>query len=153
MMAWDFFLEPHAGETYTAKWKDEQGVNYQTPLPAIKNDGVGLEVKIANGTRGFLIKVPENTSANFKALHIVANNATATCVTGRRKSYCQQMLPEAQYPYQHCHPGFCKLLCLTPIGLQLLSALHLSITMIIILTPKSDSQLLALQSMERIHLY
>jgi len=88
-----FYLEPHAGETYTAKWKDEQGVNYQTPLPAIKNDGVGLEVKIGNGTRGFLIKVPENTSANFKALHIVATmqqqlvymagvNLTSTNVTG-----------------------------------------------------------------------
>jgi hypothetical protein len=67
-----FYLQPATGETYTAKWKDEQGTSYQNPLPVIKKDGVGLEVKIANGARGFLIKRTENASANFKELHIVA---------------------------------------------------------------------------------
>ena len=67
-----FYLEPHADETYTAKWKDEQGTAYQTPLPAVKNEGAGLEVKLGNGARGFLIKRSENASPNFKELHIVA---------------------------------------------------------------------------------
>jgi len=66
-----FYLEPNANETYTAKWKDEQGTSYQTPLPAVKKDGVSLEVKFANGARGFLIKRPENASDNFKELHLV----------------------------------------------------------------------------------
>jgi hypothetical protein len=66
-----FYLEATVGETYTAKWKDEQETSYQTPLPAVKNNGVSLEVKVANGARGFLIKRPENASDNFKQLHVV----------------------------------------------------------------------------------
>jgi hypothetical protein len=44
-----FNLEPQANETYTAKWKDEQGTAYQTTLPSVKNTGVALEIKIAYG--------------------------------------------------------------------------------------------------------
>lgn len=67
-----FYLEPQANETYTAKWKDEQGTSYETTLPHIKNTGVALEIKIANGARGFLIKRTEDAAGNIKQLHIVA---------------------------------------------------------------------------------
>ncbi|MEO6868352.1 MAG: hypothetical protein ABI168_01830 [Ginsengibacter sp.] len=39
-----FFLTPVPGETYTAKWKDEKGTLHSSPLPAILNNGVALEV-------------------------------------------------------------------------------------------------------------
>ncbi|HXL56501.1 MAG TPA: hypothetical protein VN958_09605, partial [Chitinophagaceae bacterium] len=61
-----FYLEPQAGETYTAKWKDEQGSSYQTSLSVVKNTGVALEIKISNGSRGFLIKRTEDAPENFK---------------------------------------------------------------------------------------
>ena len=67
-----FYLEPQANETYTAKWKDEQGTSYQTTLPPVKNTGVALEIKNANGARGFLIKRAEDAPDNFKHVHIVA---------------------------------------------------------------------------------
>ena len=67
-----FNIEPLPGETFTAKWKDEKGASYETPLPAVKKDGVSLEVKIAGDKRGFLIKRSENASSNFNQVHIVA---------------------------------------------------------------------------------
>jgi len=67
-----FYLEPQANETYTATWKDEQGTSFQTALPPVKNVGAVLEIKIANGVRGFLIKRSENAPDNFKLVHIVA---------------------------------------------------------------------------------
>src|SRR6266498_363173 len=67
-----FYLEPQANETYTAKWKDEKGASYQTALPDFKNTGVALEIKVANGARGFLIKRTEDATPNFKQVHVVA---------------------------------------------------------------------------------
>src|SRR5215471_731490 len=67
-----FYLDPKDGETYTAKWKDEQGTSYQTALPPVKKDGVTLEIKVAKGTRGFLISRSDNAAPNFHQMHVVA---------------------------------------------------------------------------------
>lgn len=67
-----FNIEPLADETFTAKWKDEKGVSYETPLPPVKKEGVSLEIRVADGKRGFLIKRSENAPANFNQAHIVA---------------------------------------------------------------------------------
>jgi hypothetical protein len=67
-----FYLLPEPGEKYTAQWKDERGELYQTALPAAKETGVHLEVKIESGKRSFIIKRSEKAPANFTQLHVVA---------------------------------------------------------------------------------
>ncbi len=67
-----FLLEPKAGEIYTGKWKDAQGNNYQTTLPAAKQTGVTLQITLQGSSRGFEIKRSENAPANFKKIYIVA---------------------------------------------------------------------------------
>ncbi len=70
-MGW-FYLDAQAGETYTAKWKDDQGTAYETPLPVVKKEGLALEIKLTEGKRGFLIKRSENAPSNFNLVHILA---------------------------------------------------------------------------------
>ncbi len=67
-----FFLQPAAGETYTAKWYDEQKGLHQTPLPAAKNTGAALQVNIAAGKRIFKISRQENANDNLKEMHVMA---------------------------------------------------------------------------------
>jgi len=67
-----FYLEAQPGETYTAKWKDDQKVAYQTPLPAIKTDGASLEIRPGKEKTGFIIRRSDNAGGNLKQLHIVA---------------------------------------------------------------------------------
>jgi hypothetical protein len=67
-----FSLEPRAGETYTAKWKDEEGNSYQTALPAAKKTGAALQVQVQNNSRSFRITRSENATGNFGKLYIVA---------------------------------------------------------------------------------
>jgi hypothetical protein len=67
-----FYLEQHDGETYTAKWKDEAGVDNTTALPAAKANGAILEVESIKNKCGFLIKRAETATSNFMQMHIVA---------------------------------------------------------------------------------
>ncbi len=66
-----FMLEPKAGETYLAKWKDAQN-NYQTSLPAVKQSGATLQIAWENKSRGFKIQRSENAPDNFKKIFIAA---------------------------------------------------------------------------------
>jgi hypothetical protein len=67
-----FKLSPDAGETYTAKWKDDMGNSYQTKLPAAKSSGVALKVSIQPAARSFVIERSEDAAGNFQKLYIVA---------------------------------------------------------------------------------
>ncbi len=67
-----FYLEPQAGETYNAKWKDDKAVLYQSNLPVVKNNGAALEIKPATGQTGFVIRRSINAAGNFTEMHIVA---------------------------------------------------------------------------------
>ncbi len=67
-----FSLEPKAGETYTAKWKDAQGNNYQTVLPDAKHTGATLQITLQNNSRAFTITRSEIAPANFKKIYIAA---------------------------------------------------------------------------------
>ena len=68
-----FFIEPKANETYTAKWKDEQGNSYQTALPAAKSDGILLQVHNTGKKKGFIVSRTAQAAENLKQLHIVAS--------------------------------------------------------------------------------
>ncbi len=66
-----FFLLPQLGETYTAKWKDEKGADYTTPLPAIKSTGVSLQVTLSGNKRTFIIAAEPDLAKSLGALHIL----------------------------------------------------------------------------------
>ncbi|MGI8951187.1 MAG: hypothetical protein ACR2FN_06340 [Chitinophagaceae bacterium] len=67
-----FFLQPQTGETYTAKWFDEQKNIHETALPAAKNAGASLQINIENNKRNFIVQRTENVADNLKQLHVVA---------------------------------------------------------------------------------
>lgn len=67
-----FLLQPKAGETYSAKWKDAAGNNYQTALPAAKPTGVTLQIKQQNDVCGFVIQRSETAPDNLKKIYIAA---------------------------------------------------------------------------------
>lgn len=64
-------LTPKAGETYTAKWYDEQNAVHQTTLPTLKATGATLEVSQGSDKKNFVIRRSENAPDNLKQLHIV----------------------------------------------------------------------------------
>ncbi len=60
------------GETYTAKWFDEQNNVYTTTLPVAKSSGVNLEIGTVAGKKTFVIRRTEDAPDNFRKLHVVA---------------------------------------------------------------------------------
>lgn len=64
-----FYVKPDAGETFSAKWKDEKGEEHTTTLPAVKNSGVALQVAIAGNKRNFLVSAAPASKLNF--VHIL----------------------------------------------------------------------------------
>ncbi|MDQ2752210.1 MAG: hypothetical protein M3R72_04215, partial [Bacteroidota bacterium] len=60
------------GETYTAKWYDEQNNVHTSALPAAKSSGASFEIGVAAGKKTFVIRRTEVAPDNLKQLHIVA---------------------------------------------------------------------------------
>lgn len=68
-----FMLTAKNGETYTAKWQDDLGNNYETKLPAVQASGIVLKVLPQNDTRSFTIQRSDNAPANLQKLYIIAS--------------------------------------------------------------------------------
>lgn len=68
-----FGLEPEAGKTYTATWKDANGKTYTTPLPQAKPQGIVLQVIDQVNMKRFIIQRTDGTTESEKNLHIVAH--------------------------------------------------------------------------------
>jgi len=66
-----FFIQPKTGETFSASWEDEQKNKHTTPLPAIKNSGVSLQVSISGTKRNFLVNSPSPTVAGSNQVHLI----------------------------------------------------------------------------------
>lgn len=60
------------GDSYTAKWTDEQNGVHTTPLPAAKESGVNLEITNSAGKKSFIIRRTDDAPDNMKLLHVVA---------------------------------------------------------------------------------
>ncbi len=60
------------GETYTAKWYDEQNTAHTTALPPATAAGVNMEISFAEGKKTFIIRRTDNAPDNLKQLHIAA---------------------------------------------------------------------------------
>jgi len=70
-MGW-FKIEPKTGQSYTAVWKDASGKEFNTPLPAVKPQGVSLQVSDGPEGKKFLLQRSENTPEDARALRIIA---------------------------------------------------------------------------------
>lgn len=70
-MGW-FKLDPKAGLSYSAVWKDAAGKEMTTPLPAVKPQGVVLQVGDAPDNKKFVIQRSDNVPEDMKALRIIA---------------------------------------------------------------------------------
>jgi len=66
-----FYLMPQQNDKYTAYWQDEKGAQHTTPLPAVKQSGVSLQIALAGTKRNFLVAVASGDVAKISSVHIV----------------------------------------------------------------------------------
>ncbi len=96
-----FFLLPQQGESFTAKWKDEKGTEYTTPLPAIKSSGISLQVAINGNKRNFSITTPLDEAAALGTVTVIGtlNQQQAFKVTkDMSKGSVQGTIPTQDLP-------------------------------------------------------
>lgn len=67
-----FMLQPQQGQTYTAVWKDAGNKEVSTLLPAVKQDGVILQVKDAENGKKFTVFRSPGVNENTKQLRVMA---------------------------------------------------------------------------------
>ena len=67
-----FELEPKAGSTYKATWKDGKGRVHETLLPAAKQTGVVLEINNISNQIEFKVKRPANGPLPYPFMYVVA---------------------------------------------------------------------------------
>ena len=72
MMEWVIlFLFRILATTYTAKWKDDKNNLHTTQLPAVKADGVAMQVAITGNKRYIKLSVNNKVAANYRTIHLI----------------------------------------------------------------------------------
>lgn len=66
-----FFLNPLPGVSYSAKWKDEKGAEHTTPLPAIKQSGLAMQVTSQGNKRILSINCTPDAAKTIGTVHIL----------------------------------------------------------------------------------
>jgi len=66
-----FYLMPQLNDKYTAYWQDEKGAQHTTPLPAVKQSGVSLQIALAGTKRNFMVAVAPGDADKITSIHIV----------------------------------------------------------------------------------
>lgn len=66
-----FRLTPQPGISYTAKWKDEKGVERTTALPKIKSSGALLQVTVSGTNRIFSVACSPDLIAAMDTVHLI----------------------------------------------------------------------------------
>jgi hypothetical protein len=103
-----FFLTPKPGENFTAIWsvrtpseKDEKGKEYSTALPAIKPDGVSMQVYLYGNKRNFIVSAAPDAAAKLRIIHLIGTmnqvevfKVTKDIITGTIKG----IIPTADLP-------------------------------------------------------
>ena len=74
-----FYLMPQQNDKYTAYWQDEKGEQHTTPLPAVKQSGVSLQIALAGTKRNFLVAVASGDVAKISSVHIVGTDISPAC--------------------------------------------------------------------------
>lgn len=67
-----FLLEPVAGNTYKAQWKDAANKTYETALPGVLTEGLNLSISNAPGKKNFTIRRSQASGGRFIKGYIVA---------------------------------------------------------------------------------
>jgi hypothetical protein len=67
-----FKIEPRQGQAYTAVWKDGAGKEYTSALPAIKDQGISLQLSNAAEGKKFILQRSEGADEAGKSLRIIA---------------------------------------------------------------------------------
>ncbi len=68
-------LMPEAGETYTATWSDSTGIEKTTVLPAVRSEGVVLQVTLVNDRIIYKVARTESAPEQMQTLHLIAHVA------------------------------------------------------------------------------
>ncbi|GAB3425616.1 Plug domain-containing protein [Niabella aquatica] len=66
-------LNPVPGAAFTAKWKDEQGKEYTTTLPAVKSSGANIQVKVLPGRREFRVGLSPDLAAASDSVYLIGS--------------------------------------------------------------------------------
>ncbi|MFL5742316.1 MAG: hypothetical protein ACJ75B_18975 [Flavisolibacter sp.] len=74
------YITPEEGLSYSAKWKDEKGLEHTTALPKTKSQGVSMQVSISGNKRIVVINASSALPDDLKQLHLVGT-------MGRRKAF------------------------------------------------------------------
>ncbi|MDE3248271.1 MAG: hypothetical protein KGO82_06425 [Bacteroidota bacterium] len=100
-MGW-FRIEPKAGASYAAVWKDPNGKEITTALPAVKTQGINVQVSDAEESKRFVLQRSDDIPESMQSLRIIAymnqqlvyyakvNLASSTVTSG--------MIPTKQLP-------------------------------------------------------
>lgn len=70
-MGW-FQIEPKAGASYAAVWKDPSGKEVTTALPAVKSQGINVKVSDAEESKRFVLQRSDDAPDNMQSLRIIA---------------------------------------------------------------------------------
>ncbi len=94
-------LNPSAGSSFTAKWKDEQNKEYTTPLPEIKKSGAHLQVKVAPGKREFRVNLSPDIATASDSVYLVGSmyQHPVFTIAKATKGDIVGIVPTANLPY------------------------------------------------------
>jgi hypothetical protein len=96
-----FFLNPAANTAYTAKWKDEKGVEHTTALPDIKQGGITLQVSLQGSKRILAINCTPDAAKSIGTLHIIGTmyqNTVFKLDESAEKGSIQKTIPVQSLP-------------------------------------------------------
>jgi hypothetical protein len=66
-----FFIFPKPGESFTVKWKDQKGIEHISQIPAIKKNGLSIQVSIAGSKRNFIVNAAPDAAAALGNIHLI----------------------------------------------------------------------------------
>ncbi|MCH5717881.1 hypothetical protein [Niabella hibiscisoli] len=94
-------LNPSAGSSFTAKWKDEQNKEYTTPLPDVKKSGAHLQVKVAPGKREFRVNLSPDIVAASDSVYLIGTmyQHPVFTITKATKGDIMGIVPTSNLPY------------------------------------------------------
>lgn len=97
-----FYLLPKQGLSYTAKWKDDKGLEHSTALPFVKNTGISMQVTMAGTKRMVDFFSANPVPDNLKQLHLIGTlNSTLafkTTIATTQGSSTRRIIPTENLP-------------------------------------------------------
>lgn len=66
-----FFLSPKSNTSYSARWKDQTGLEHTSDLPDVKEAGIALQITLKDNERVMQVSFSENTVKEIGHVHII----------------------------------------------------------------------------------